>query len=181
MASKGKKINKLVVLQLTYAILNPTETQDDYWNFIEALEGYGSIRDKLMIRLIINSAGGDPTRALAIYDAIHRLGLHVETIVQGEAASAAVFVMLAGERRLITEYSSIMIHRPKSFLSSDLGLNADELHLYGNGLEKAEEAFVKLISEKTGQDEDRVWQDLFKGKRFSAQEALEYGLVHEII
>jgi len=131
------------------------------------------------IRIIINSDGGDPDCALAIYDAIIRSNACVETIAEGCVASAAVIIYLAGGKRFITSHSSIMVHKSK--VAGPDGMTIEEVKLVRRRLYNIENVYTDLICEKTRQSRRKVLGDIRRGRYICAEEAVKTGYAHKII
>lgn len=172
-----RKAKKLIILFVSDSTLNE---DDEYVSFLQNLEAAAMEKAGILVRLIINSSGGNPERGFAIFDAIQRLKLDVETIIQGEAASAAGIVALAGKKRKITKHSSIMIHSTKICLNNQTFWQHD-LALMSLELEVINRYTVDIVCETTGLPRDEVEKDFNKGTRYWAEEALKLGFVHEII
>jgi len=134
--------------------------------------------DDLSIDFYINTEGGDPFCALALYDYIRSLSTDVTIIAQGQVASAGVLVFLAGDERLITPNSSIMIHRPYAF--NDGAIHQDAADQVSRDLENIRKTLVKIISKATGQSKKKVARLVDQSKRFYAKEAVEFGFAHKI-
>jgi len=131
------------------------------------------------INLYINSPGGDITALFAIYDTMQYIKPAVSTIVMGQAASAAAVLLLAGERgkRYALPHSRVLLHQPHGGAqgqSVDIEIQAKEMTRYRTLLEQ-------LISEHTGQPLEKVEKDTDRDYSLRADEAVEYGVVDEVI
>jgi len=101
------------------------------------------------IVVFLNSVGGDLAHALAIYDAITILrkgSLRVDTIGIGLVASAAFILLQAGERRLLTPNSIVLIHEVASWTVGSLSEHEDSL----KGLRKFEDRCLRILAERSG-------------------------------
>jgi ATP-dependent Clp protease, protease subunit len=131
------------------------------------------------INLYINSPGGDITSLFAIYDTMQYIKPDVSTICMGQAASAAAVLVLAGTRgkRYALPHSRILLHQPHGGAQGqavDIEIQAKEITRYRKLLEE-------LIAEHTGQPLDKVSRDTDRDYILTAEEAVEYGVVDEVI
>ena len=131
------------------------------------------------INLYINSPGGDITALFAIYDTMQYIKPDVSTIVMGQAASAAAVLLLAGTKgkRYALPHSRVLLHQPHGGAQGqavDIEIQAREMTRYRKLLEE-------LISEHTGQPLEKVAKDTDRDYILTADEALEYGVVDEVI
>lgn len=131
------------------------------------------------IQLFINSPGGVITAGLAIYDTLQYIHANVSTICIGQAASMATILLTAGTKgkRLALPNSRIHMHQP---LGAAQG-QASDVKIHAEELLKARERINKLLVHHTGQSLERIEKDTDRDFFMSAQEALEYGLIDEII
>src|SRR5207342_3116493 len=131
------------------------------------------------INLYINSPGGDITALFAIYDTMQYIKPDVSTIVMGQAASAAAVLLLAGApgKRFALPHSRVLLHQPHGGAQGqavDIEIQAKEITRYRKLLEQ-------LISEHTGQPIDKVSKDTDRDYILTAEEAVVYGVVDEVI
>jgi ATP-dependent Clp protease, protease subunit len=131
------------------------------------------------INLYINSPGGDITALFAIYDTMQYVKPAVSTIVMGQAASAAAVLLLAGARgkRFALPHSRVLLHQPHGGAqgqSVDIEIQAKEIVRYRQLLDQ-------LIAEHTGQSLEKVTKDTDRDYILTAPEAVEYGVVDEVI
>ncbi|HLQ74726.1 MAG TPA: ATP-dependent Clp endopeptidase proteolytic subunit ClpP [Alloiococcus sp.] len=131
------------------------------------------------IYLYINSPGGSVTAGLAIFDTINFIKSDVQTIVIGLAASMGSFLAAAGEKgkRYALPNAEIMIHQP---LGGAQG-QATEIEIAARHILKTRERLNKILAERTGQDLEVIERDTDRDNFMTAQEALEYGLIDEIM
>lgn len=130
------------------------------------------------IQLYINSPGGSVTAGMAIFDTMNYIKPDVRTVCIGMAASMGAFLMMAGKKgkRLALPNSEIMIHQP---LGGAQG-QATDVAIRAEWLMKTKEKMTRMMSEMTGQDIERVKQDVERDYFMSAEEALQYGIIDEI-
>ena len=131
------------------------------------------------INLYINSPGGEITALFAIYDTMQYIKPDVSTIVMGQAASAAAVLLLAGSKgkRYALPHSRVLLHQPHGGASGqavDIEIQAKEMIRYRNLLDE-------LIAQHTGQPLEKVAKDTDRDYILTADEAVEYGVVDEVI
>ena len=131
------------------------------------------------IEMYINSPGGSITSGFAIYDTMNFIKCDVSTMCGGMAASMGAFVRAAvakGQRKALPN-SELMIHQP---LGGAQGQRVD-VEIYAKRLIKTREKLNEILSEKTGQPIDVIARDTDRDNFMSAEEALEYGLIDQIV
>ena len=131
------------------------------------------------ISLYINSPGGSVTAGMAIFDTMRYIKAPVSTICIGMAASMGSLLLTAGTKgkRIALPNSEIMIHQP---LGGAQG-QASDVAIHAEHLLKTRTKLNRILSECTGQPIERIEQDVERDHFISAQEALEYGLIDNII
>jgi ATP-dependent Clp protease protease subunit len=157
-----------------------TPVDDNVGNLIMAqllhLESEDPDKD---INLYINSPGGDITALFAIYDTMQYVKCDVSTTVMGQAASAAAVLLLSGApgKRFALPHSRVLLHQPHGGAQGqavDIEIQAREIIRYRKLLDQ-------LISEHTGQTLEKVGKDTDRDYILTANEAVEYGIVDEVI
>ena len=130
------------------------------------------------ISLYINSPGGSVTAGMAIYDTMNYVKCDVRTVCIGMAASMGAFLLMAGEKgkRLALPNSEIMIHQPLGGTSGQ----ATDVEIRARWLLKTKDKMLRMMSEMTGQPEDKLRIDCERDYFMSAEEALEYGVIDSI-
>jgi len=131
------------------------------------------------IYLYINSPGGSVTAALAVYDTMQYIKPDVVTICMGQAASAGALLLAAGaeNKRYSLPYSRIMIHQP---MGGAQGKASDaEVHI--KELLDLKDILNEIMSKHTGQTEEKISQDIEKDFFMSAEDAVDYGIIDEVI
>ncbi len=131
------------------------------------------------IFLYINSPGGAVTAGMAIYDTMQFIRSDVSTICVGLAASMGAHLLTAGVKgkRKALPNSEIMIHQP----SGGARGQATDMEIHLEQLQKTKKRLSEIFAERTGQPFDKVVADMERDNFMSAQEALEYGIIDEII
>lgn len=133
------------------------------------------------ISFYINSPGGSITDGMAIVDTMNYIKCPVSTICIGLAASMGSVLLTCGAKgkRFATPNSEILIHQP--LISGGLSGQTTEIKIHADHMVKTREKLNKLLSEKTGQSLEQIEKDTERDHYMTAQEALEYGLIDEII
>jgi len=131
------------------------------------------------ISLYINSPGGSVSSGLAIFDTINFIKPDVSTLCIGMAASMGAFLLAAGTKgkRLCLPNSRVMIHQPLGGVSgqaTDIEIHAKEILALKNQLNK-------ILSQQTGQSLKTIAKDTDRDNFMSAQDALKYGIVDDVI
>lgn len=131
------------------------------------------------ISIYINSPGGSFTALTAIYDTMQFVKPEIQTICMGQAASAAAVLLAAGTKgkRLALEHARVLIHQPSGGgegQSSDIEIQAREILRMRDLLEQ-------MLANHTGQDVAKVRKDIERDKILTAAEAVEYGLIDEVV
>ncbi|HHT9125727.1 MAG TPA: ClpP family protease [Candidatus Brocadiia bacterium] len=132
-----------------------------------------------VIKIFINSPGGDADAGFAIYDTIRFISPPVQIVCAGITASAAVIILLASEKknRYSLPNARILIHQP----STGVHGSASDIQIEASEILKCREKINKLISQETGQSVEKVENDTKRNFWMSAEEALKYGLISKII
>jgi ATP-dependent Clp protease protease subunit len=131
------------------------------------------------ISLWINSPGGSVSAMLAIHDVMGLIPNDVSTLAMGMAASAGQFLLSAGTpgKRYALPHSRVLLHQG----SAGIGGNAVDIGIQAEDLRNTRDTVIGLISEHTGQERDTVERDSRRDRWFSAEAALAYGFVDQII
>ena len=140
------------------------------------LEGQDASKD---ISLYINSPGGSVTDGLAIYDTMQYIKCDVSTICIGMAASMGAFLLAAGAKgkRKALPNSEIMIHQP---LGGAQG-QATDIEIQANHIISLKKKMNSILSARTGKPLEVISADTERDNYMTAEEALEYGIIDEII
>jgi ATP-dependent Clp protease protease subunit len=131
------------------------------------------------IAVYVNSPGGSLHAGLAIYDAMQYVNPDVSTLCYGMAMSAGSLILTGGAKgkRFTLPNARILIHQPSSGFqgqSSDIEIHAREILELRRVLDE-------IYSRHTGQTGEQVHEDMERDRFFSAQQAVDYGLVDSII
>lgn len=131
------------------------------------------------IFLYINSPGGSVTSLFAIYDTMQFITPDVVTICMGMAASAAAVILAAGApgKRMSLKHARIMIHQPSGGAQGQ----ATDIEIQAQLILQMREQINEVMAEHTGQDIERIATDMERDKWMLADEALEYGIIDQVI
>jgi ATP-dependent Clp protease protease subunit len=132
------------------------------------------------IVMYINSPGGSFTSMTAIYDTMQFVKPEIQTVCLGQAASAAAVLLGAGTagKRFALENSRIVIHQPAT--EGGYGQGSD-IEIQAREILRMRALLESLIARHSGRTDDQVRQDIERDKILSATEAMEYGLIDEVI
>jgi ATP-dependent Clp protease protease subunit len=130
------------------------------------------------IQLQVASSGGDLGAALAVIDVIDSMAAPVHAVVTAEASGAVLAVLAAAEKRAAYRHARFRLTEPRA---AGVTGTADEVAAAaGQHLRELEEVILRLVS-LTGQSRSKIEDDLSAGRNLTAQEAVEYGLIDEVI
>jgi ATP-dependent Clp protease protease subunit len=133
---------------------------------------------KTPVDLIINSAGGNGYNADAIIATMYSMQAPVNTICYGHALSGACEILASGTgKRYSYEFATLMFHQTLWEADGDI----TNLEIQAKQGQKFREAQIELLSRVTGQDRKRLRRDIERDFYLSAAEALEYGIIDEMI
>ena len=132
------------------------------------------------IDLYINSPGGSFTALMAIYDTIQYVRPDVRTICLGQAASAAAVLLAAGTKgkRQALPNSRVLIHQPA--IEGVYGQVSD-LEIQAAEIQRMRELLETTLAKHTGRTPEQVREDIDRDKILTAEQAVEYGIIDEII
>lgn len=153
---------------------------DDVANIIQAqllfLESTDPSKD---IQIYINSPGGSVYAGLGIYDTMQYISSDVATICTGIAASMAAVLLTAGEKgkRTALPHSRVMIHQPMGGAEGQ----ASDIEIVTREILKLREELYEIIASHSGNPIDRIRKDSDRDYWMTAQEALEYGMIDEVL
>jgi ATP-dependent Clp protease protease subunit len=131
------------------------------------------------IFLYINSPGGSVTAGMAIYDTMNFIKPNVSTVCIGQAASMGAFLLSAGEKgkRYCLPNSRVMIHQPLGGFQGQ----ASDFEIHAKEILSIKEKMNRLMAEHTGQEYEKVAQDTDRDNFLSAADAMEYGLIDQVL
>ena len=131
------------------------------------------------INLYINSPGGDITGLLAIYDVMKYIKSDVSTFCFGQAASAAAVLLGAGAKgkRFALPHARMLLHQPWG----GVGGQASDIEIQAREILRMKDLLNSMLAGDTGQTVERITKDTDRDFIISAEEAVEYGLIDEVI
>jgi ATP-dependent Clp protease protease subunit len=131
------------------------------------------------INLYINSPGGDITGLLAVYDTMKYIKPAVSTFCFGQAASAAAVLLGAGAKgkRFALPHVRVLLHQPWG----GVGGQASDIEIQAREILRMKDMLNDMLAQDTGQSVERITKDTDRDFIISAAEAVEYGLIDEVI
>ncbi len=138
-----------------------------------------SVRRDQAVNLYINSPGGLVDQTLAIYDTMQFVGSEVATYCIGQAASGAAIILMAGAKgqRYILPNAKVMMHQPYGGVTGQ----AEDIKIQAEEVLRDKDRLNQIISKCTGKSVDFVRENTERDRYLSAEEALEYGIVDELL
>jgi len=167
-------------LMMDRIIFLGTPVTDQVANIIQAqllfLASADSTKD---IQIYINSPGGSVYAGLGIYDTMQFIKPDVATICTGIAASMAAVLLCAGHKgkRSGLRHSRVMIHQPMSGAQGQ----ASDIEIAAKEVVKLRDELYEIIGTHTGQSFDKIYEDSDRDFWMKAKEALDYGMIDEIL
>ena len=131
------------------------------------------------IRLYVNSPGGSLTAGMAVYDTMCFVPNDIVTVGVGFAASMGQFLLTSGTRgkRFVLPHARVMMHQP----SGGIGGSASDIRIQAENLLHAKRVLQQLTAEQTGRDVAEIRADAERDRWFTAEEAVAYGLVDQVV
>lgn len=129
------------------------------------------------IHVYINSPGGSVTAGMAIYDTMKTIKSPVYTYCIGLAASMGAFLLSSGDKRFCAPEAEVMIHQP---LGGAKGQAAD-IEITAKHILKTREKLNRIMAQNTGKPLEEVEKATDRDNWLTAQEALDFGLIDEIL
>ena len=131
------------------------------------------------ISMYINSPGGSVTAGLAIYDTMHYVKCPIQTICMGQAASMGAVLLAGGTKgkRFILPSARVLIHQPSGGTEgqeTDIAIQAKEIL-------RLKKLSIEYLANDTGKPQDKIAVDIERDYFMSAQDALEYGIVDQVM
>jgi ATP-dependent Clp protease, protease subunit len=131
------------------------------------------------IHLYINSPGGDITALFAIYDTMKYLKPDVSTFCYGQAASAAAVLLAAGAhgKRFALPHARVLLHQPFGGVEGQ----ASDIELQAKEILRLRDLLTGMLAADTGQSQEKVAKDTDRDFVMTADEAVVYGVIDEVI
>ncbi|MDO5061230.1 MAG: ATP-dependent Clp protease proteolytic subunit [Actinomycetaceae bacterium] len=133
-----------------------------------------------LITMYINSPGGSFTAMTAIYDTMQYIKPQIQTVCLGQAASAAAVLLAGGSpgRRLALPNARVLIHQPAM---EGMRGQASDIEIIAEEMDRMRLWLEETIAKHTGRDVEQVRRDIDRDKILTAQQALEYGLIDQVL
>ena len=151
---------------------------DDVMAQLLVLESQDPDRDIVMY---INSPGGSFTAMTAIYDTMQYIRPHIQTVVLGQAASAAAVITAGGTqgKRLALPNARILIHQPSG--GSEGSSQASDIEIQAREILRMREWLEETLAQHSNRTAEEVHKDIDRDKILGAEEAVEYGLIDQVL
>jgi ATP-dependent Clp protease protease subunit len=133
------------------------------------------------INVYINSPGGAVTAGLAIYDTMRSLPCPVSTTCVGFAASFGTILLMAGDKGLRRALPHARIHMHQPLINGGIGGQATDIDIQAREIMHTRDVLNEIIQHHTGQTLERIKRDTDRDYFMSAPEAIEYGIVDEVL
>ncbi|HTA33425.1 MAG TPA: ATP-dependent Clp protease proteolytic subunit [Solirubrobacteraceae bacterium] len=131
------------------------------------------------ISIYINSPGGSIYSGLAIYDTMNFVKPDIATMCVGVAMSMGSLLLAAGTKgkRAVLPNSRILIHQPSAGFEGQ----STEIEIHAREILKVRASIDEIYAQHTGLSQDQVRQDMERDRFFTAEQAVEYGLVDRVL
>jgi len=132
------------------------------------------------ISIYINSPGGSVTSGFAIYDTMQYVKPDIATICIGQAASMAAVLLAAGKKgkRYALPNSRVLIHQP---WMQGLGGQATDIDIHAKDIMRMKKRISEILANHTGQPIDKIDKDTDRDYILGAQEAVDYGVIDNVM
>ena len=161
--------------------INDAITSDMAFHFNTTLLQLEHENSKEDITVYINSPGGSVIDGLSMIDTMNLVSCDVSTICVGQAASMGAMILMSGQKgkRKMLSHSEVLIHQTMAVLQGRL--QTSDLKILADDAVRTRETLYKIICDTTGQPFEKVEQDCERDYTMTAEEALKYGIVDEIV
>nr|WP_307767774.1 ATP-dependent Clp protease proteolytic subunit [Dictyobacter vulcani] len=133
------------------------------------------------INLYISSPGGVISAGLAIYDTMRSLPCPIATTCVGHAASFGTILLLAGDKGRRRSLPNARIHMHQPLIQGGIGGQATDIDIHAREILYTRDVINGIIQKHTGQSLERIRKDTERDFFLSAQEAIEYGIIDEVL
>ncbi len=133
------------------------------------------------INVYINSPGGQVTAGLAIYDTMRSLSCPVATTCVGFAASFGSMLLMAGDKGLRRSLPHARIHIHQPLIQGGIGGQATDIDIHAREILHTRDVLNGIIQHHTGQPLERIRRDTERDYFMSPEEAVEYGIIDEVL
>jgi len=133
------------------------------------------------IKFYINSPGGVVTSGMVIYDTMQMIQSPVTTICMGLAASMGSILLSGGVKgkRYIYPHGEVMIHQPS--IGGYFQATSADIEIHAKQMQRTKEISAQILAKNTGKSVERIMKDFDRDYWMDAKEAVEYGIVDNII
>jgi ATP-dependent Clp protease protease subunit len=144
---------------------------------------YDSENDAEDISIYINTNGGDSHALSNIYDVMQMIKSPIKTVCIGKAYSAGALILAAGTKgkRFITKNAAVMVHGIQFTFPNGPVSDQRDSEIYFKYIKDHNHMILNILAKHTGQTIEKILEDCKKDNYFDAKQALEYGIVDEII
>jgi|TARA_B100001059_G_C17830961_1_gene584684 ATP-dependent Clp protease protease subunit len=131
------------------------------------------------IHLYINSPGGSVTAGMSIYDTMQFIKPKVSTMCIGQACSMGAFLLNAGAegKRFCLPNSRVMIHQPSGGAQGQ----ATDIQIQASNIQETKDRLNRIMAKHSGQTIEQIAQDTERDNFMSAEEAMKYGLIDQVL
>lgn len=152
--------------------------KDFYVNFTKRFsEVMSQTKEGDEITVFINSGGGETNTALGVFDLLGGCKRNVIGVVSGIAYSGASLLLQACQKRLMTKNSTLMLHKSRVQVGGSVDNTQEALNTFRN----LDQKYYEIYSGRSNEKVEKIAEMAHKDKYFNAQEALDAGLIDEII
>ena len=132
------------------------------------------------VAIYINSPGGSTSAGLAIYDTMQYVKPDISTFCVGQAASMGAVLLAAGTKgkRIILPNSRVLIHQP---WVRGMGGQQSDVQIHAQDLLNLRDRLDEVLAKHTGKSKEKIHEDTDRDNILTAEEAVEYGLVDQIM
>lgn len=147
----------------------------------EGILGFFEADPQKPVKLMLHSAGGEAGLAVAFYELVRLKGIPLEIDVFNECSSAALLVLAAGRRRRASPSTIFLFHEVSRSFGEGARCTVRELDIYRRDLECLRGVGCRIIAEAAGKPVEEIEKMVERTQLVMAEEALKFGLIHEII
>jgi len=159
-------------------VAGPIDNKDFYINFTRRFsELMSTTKEQNSITVFINSGGGETHTALSIFDLLSKCKRNVIGVVSGIAYSGASLILQACQKRLMTKNSTLMLHKSTVSISGSVDNAQKALDTFRS----LDQKYYEIYARRAGKKVEKIAEMAHGDKYFNPQEALDAGLIDEII
>lgn len=159
-------------------VLHGDITTESANKFIQRLLVFCMEKPKALVKVLLTTNGGNIDAGMLIYDALKSCPNPVYTYALEKAYSMGVIILMAGQKNFMLPNTKLMIHKP---WTNEVQGTSDDLTARTKILKRYEEKLISILTEKTGKEVKEIKKAVGYDHFFSAEEALAYGLIDDIV